>query len=86
MMKFKTQRERLASKLQALRSKVWPLMHASMEVQYRWFKRILQGHNLTMVVPTTSGRSDSFGKGYVRFGIVCSGDEVRKSEPSMDYV
>ncbi len=44
MMKCKTQRERLTSKLKALRTEARPLMHASMEVQYRWFCRVLPGH------------------------------------------
>ena len=44
MMKCKTQRERLTAKLRALRLEVRSLMHASMEVQYRRFCRVLQGH------------------------------------------
>lgn len=44
MMKCKTQRERLVNKLKALRSEAWPLMHAPLEVQYRWFSRVLHGH------------------------------------------
>ncbi len=44
MMKCKTQRERLMNKLKALRLQVRQLMHASLDVQYRRFCRILLGH------------------------------------------
>jgi group II intron reverse transcriptase/maturase len=44
MMKCKTQRERLVSKLKALRAEAWPLMHASLEIQHRWLCRVLHGH------------------------------------------
>jgi RNA-directed DNA polymerase len=44
MMKCKTQCERLMSKLKALRSEVWKIMHAPLALQHRWLSRVLQGH------------------------------------------
>jgi RNA-directed DNA polymerase len=44
IMKCKTQRERLVSKLKSLRSEAWKIMHAPLAIQYRWLSRILQGH------------------------------------------
>ena len=44
MMKCKTQRERLARKLKAVRGEAWRLMHASLAEQHRWLCRVLQGH------------------------------------------
>ena len=44
MMKCKTQRERRVAKLKALRSEVWQMMHAPLNVQYQRLSRVLQGH------------------------------------------
>lgn len=44
MMKCKTQRERFAAKLKAVRREAWRLMHASLAEQHRWLSRVLQGH------------------------------------------
>jgi group II intron reverse transcriptase/maturase len=44
MMKCKTQSERLMSKLKALRSEAWKIMHAPLALQHRWLSRVLQGH------------------------------------------
>ena len=44
IMKCKTQRERLMRKLKALRTEAWRMMHATLDLQYRWLCRILQGH------------------------------------------
>lgn len=66
MMKCKTQRERLLGKLKALRSEVWPLLHAPMEQQYRWFRRVLQGHYAYYGRPHNFRALKTFLKG-VRF-------------------